>query len=657
MQKHLFLILLSFLGLGLYAQHNHDHDHELTCSKAKFAQEYYKSSMDIEQSPLLHDYDVKFYFLDIEIHANTVTLGGEVTFQAQVVAEELDTFAFELIDAMTVSEVTVNDVAHAFEHTNNTGLVILQTPIAQGELFSAKISYSGTPPTGGFFSGITHTTDWGKDVVWTLSEPFAARDWWPTKQILEDKADSTWIFLTTEEENMAGSNGLLTNVSTMPDNKLRYEWKSNYPIAYYLISFAVSDYQEYNIYAHPEEMNGDSILIQNFVYDAANCLETYKSGIDQTSEMVELFSDLYVLYPFHEEKYGHCLTALGGGMEHQTMSTMGGFNFGLVAHELGHMWFGDNVTCATWSDIWVNEGFATYTDYLANEFLISQSAADNKMNGIHNSVMSNPGGSVYVPEDEITYDNVWRIFDGRLSYNKGAAIIHMIRFELQDDELFFQVLEDYQEQFGNSTATGLDFMGVLNETSGMDFTDFFDQWYFGEGYPTYSIEWSQDNSNAYFQITQTTSKPSVTPHFNRLMAYKLKFYDQTDTIIYRYQDEEVISFSIPLTKDIGVINIDPDNWVVNKVGSITVNIDENNDRLPFSMGPNPANDVLNFNFFDNNSNTYTLSIFNLSGAEVLNKTINASTNQIGISDLSSGSYVIRFSDGINVYNKKLIIRK
>jgi aminopeptidase N len=233
----------------------------------------------------------------------------------------------------------------------------------------------------------------------------------------------------------------------------------------------------------------------------------------------------------------------------------------------------------------------------------------------------------------------------------------MIRFELQDDDLFFEVLHNYQEQFADSTATGLDFMGVLNETSGMDFTDFFNQWYFGEGYPTYSIEWSQDNANAYFQVTQTTSKPSVTPLFKMLMGYKLKFYDQTDTIIYRYQDENVISFSIPLTKDIGVINVDPGNWVINKVGSITINVDENTDRYPFTMGPNPANDVLNFNFFDNKSASYSVSIHNLSGAEVVNQTINSSLNQVNISKLAAGSYVVKVTDGKNVYNKKLIISK
>ena len=129
-------------------------------------------------------------FLDLEVHANTVQLGGEVTFMAEVIAEELDTFAFELLDVMTVSEVWINDVSHTFIHENAEGFVPLQNPIANGELFTAKIAYEGTPPTGGFFSGISHSVDWGKHVVWTLSEPFAARDWWPTKRL--NFSERTW---------------------------------------------------------------------------------------------------------------------------------------------------------------------------------------------------------------------------------------------------------------------------------------------------------------------------------------------------------------------------------------------------------------------------------------------------------------------------------
>ncbi len=646
-------ILLSFLSvitfIGAYAQH----DHEMYCSKARFYEEYLKNSKDIIQTPLLNDYDVKHYFLDLNVENNTVDVSGEVTFLAEVVAAELDTFAFELLDQMNISEVYINNELHSVYRENDECFVALSSPIAQGELFTAKIAYSGTPPTGGFFSGITSVYDnWGTWVTWTLSEPFAARDWWPTKQVLEDKADSAWIFLTTDENNMAGSNGLLTNVTPMPDNKLRYEWKTNYPIDYYLISFAVSEYQDYSIYAHPAGLD-DSVLIQNFIYDVPGCLENYQAGIDQTAEFIELFSELFEMYPFHEEKYGHCLTDLGGGMEHQTMTTIGGFSFGLVAHELGHMWFGDNITCATWSDIWINEGFATYADYLAVENIQGASAAASEMNGLHNSVMSEPGGSVYVPEDEVNYNNIWRIFDGRLSYNKGATILHMIRFELQDDDLFFEVLHTYLQQYGGGVATGLDFMNVLNDVSGMDFTDFFNEWYFGEGYPTYSIEWSQDDAYTYLEISQTTSMPSVTPLFKMLMAYKFFFNDGTDTTVYLQQTDNVNTFMLPISKDIGLIQIDPQNWVVNKVGSISTSV-ENGNSVGFAFGPNPAKDYLNIDFASDSQMVRTLTIMDMNGALV--KTIESDQQHvtINISSLTRGTYVIRAQDAMGQYNARFI---
>ena len=646
----LFTLLLSFAGIASFAQHIHD---EMYCSKARFYEEYLKNSKTVIQTPLLNDYDVKYYFLDLNVENTSVEVSGEVTFLAEVVAEEMDTFAFELLDQMAISEVYINDELHGVYRENDECFVALSTPITQGEEFTAKIAYGGTPPTGGFFSGITSVYDsWGKWVTWTLSEPFAARDWWPTKQVLEDKADSAWIFLTTSESNMAGSNGLLTNVTPVPDNKLRYEWKTNYPIDYYLISFAVSEYQDYSIYAHPEGL-GDSVLIQNFVYDVPGCLENYQSDIDQTAEFIELFSDLFSMYPFANEKYGHCLTDLGGGMEHQTMTTIGGFSFGLVAHELGHMWFGDNITCETWSDIWINEGFATYADYLAVQFIQGQSAANSEMNGIHNSVMSQPGGSTYVPEDEVTYDNVWRIFDSRLSYSKGAAILHMIRFELQDDDLFFEVLHTYSELYSGKTATGLDFMEVLNDVSGMDFTQFFNQWYFGEGYPTYSISYSQDNANTYLEISQTVSKPSVTPVFKMLMAYKFFFNDGSDTTIYLQQTDNVNTYMLPINKEIGLIQVDPENWVLNKVGSITTSIESGN-SVRFAFGPNPVKDILNIDFAVDTQTVRTITIMDLKGAIVLETKSDQQHLNINTNSLAGGTYIIRAVDYSGQFNARFI---
>jgi len=178
------------------------------------------------------------------------------------------------------------------------------------------------------------------------------------------------MFLTCDDDCMAGSNGVLTNIVELPNNKKRFEWKSNYPINYYLLSYAVAEYQDYSIYAHPE--GSEPILIQNFVYDNSYYLSGNKEDIDHTIDLIEVFSDKFGFYPFVNEKYGHCLTTLGGGMEHKTITTLVSFGFGLVAHELGHMWFGDYVTCATWKDIWINEGFVSYTEYVAAENLFDK---------------------------------------------------------------------------------------------------------------------------------------------------------------------------------------------------------------------------------------------------------------------------------------------
>ena len=657
MQKKLFFLLfLSFVfGSGIAQQHTHNG--EMTCSHAKFAVNYLRQSKDIVQTPYLFDYDVKFYFLDITVDNSSTYVEGTVTYNAQVVATQLDTFAFELISNMTVDEVLINGEPKTVIHTTDEAFVPVGTAIPEGEMFEAKITYHGTPASGGFFSGITSTNDWGKDVTWTLSEPFNARDWWPTKQVLQDKADSVWVFLTTDENNMAGSEGVLTAVTPMPDNKLRYEWKSSYPIDYYLISFAVSEYQDYSIYAHPEAMGTDSLLIQNFIYDAPGCLEQYKDGIDESAEIIELYSNLFSLYPFSEEKYGHCLTALGGGMEHQTMTTIGGFSFYLVAHEMGHMWFGDNITCATWNDIWINEGFATYSEILANEFINGQSALNQRITSIFNSTMSEPGGSTYIPDDEIYYGNEWRIFNGRLSYNKGAAILHMLRFEFQDDDLFFDGLKQYTQQYGGSTATGADFRDKMMEVSGMDFTDFFDQWYYGQGYPTYSLEWSQDDDNFYLETNQTVSYPSATPVFKMLMAYKLNFTDGTDTTVYFYQTDNVNYFTIPISKTISGIIVDPDNWVVNKVGSITVNTKEYEKMLEFDFGPNPVNDKLNIYFNDEKSLQREITVYDLTGSVVKNIETNRKSLTIDVSTLPASAYILEVSYRGNKITKKFVKQK
>jgi len=642
------LILSSFV----FSQTSfHDDPDHMYCShKQKFLNESFAAKSVVD--PLLNNYDVKFYFLNIEVENTSVYVAGNVTINSEVTSVILDTFAFELVDELNIDSVFIDGMSHSFLHSSEIAHVPLQNPLSAGDNFSVQIYYHGFGPTGGFFSGITtkYSEDWDKDVTWTLSEPYAAKSWWPCKQDLQDKADSCWVFLTTDENNMAGSQGLLTAVTPMPNNKNRYEWKSNYPIDYYLISFAVADYQEYNIYAHPEGYS-DSILIQNYIYDSPGCLSYYKSGIDRTPVFLELFSDLYTLYPFHEEKYGHCQTQLGGGMEHQTMTTIGSFGFGLVAHELGHMWFGDNVTCATWMDIFINEGFATYSDYLANEMILGKASAQAWLSSRHAHVKSSPDGSIYVPEEDI--DDVGRIFSGRLSYSKGAIILHMLRFEIGDDDLFFQIFQDFQTQYTDSTATGDDFREVAENVTGMDLNYFFDQWYYGEGYPIFDITWNYHSDSLRIFSLQSAST-SVTPFFEMNVPFLLYLADGSDTTIYLRQTNNNNRFAVAFNIEVDSVFVDPDQWVLHQISSLHFVIEDLENPVSFSIQPNPGTDNVRLSFSMTNNEPTQIQILDIAGKLLYEETTNNQESIINIENLSQGFYVISAESGKNKFSRKFL---
>lgn len=606
------------------------------------------------QSPYLDDYDCKFYWLDIEVSNTSTFVSGNVTLKAESVVA-LDTFAFELITPMTINKILFEGVEYANYSRQGDNVLVPVTEVPQGTLFTAQVFYEGDPGSGGFFSGLSkaYSEQYDKHVAWTLSEPFAAKEWWPVKQDLEDKIDSCWVYLTTSSTNMAGSQGLLTNVEDLGDGNSRYEWKSNYPIDYYLISFAVADYMDYSLYAYPDEMEGDSVLIQNFIYNDPSCLANNKNAIDETADMIDLFSEKYILYPFHEEKYGHCLTQLGGGMEHQTMSTMGGFGFGLVSHELGHMWFGDNVTCATWSDIWINEGFATYSNALAEEFLNGENSGRSFMVGCQNSAMSQSGGSTYIPPSQINQSNVWRIFDSRLSYRKGAAIVHTLRHEIQDDDMFFDVMSTFQTEFTGGTATGDDFRNTAEEVTGMDFEQFFEQWYYGQGYPTYDIKFYMTGETFNLVATQTPSS-SATPVFEMLMDYQLYFDDGTDTLVHLMQTDNINHFEINTGKEVLGVIVDPYEWTMEKVSGVSVTLEETKLPVYFSVGPNPLKDQMNIYFLNPSNNVREISIYDIAGKLVYTSTSDQEQITIDATQFGNGVYLVKVFDGSNEFVRRII---
>ncbi len=629
MYKQLLIAFAFFTYTTTIAQHKCHFEH-LKCSHNHLTPKV-KPNEDMEK------YDVKFYFLDIEATNQSTAISGNTTIMATVGSESLAKFVVELHKGISVDSVLINSINHNFTHsTSNLISVDLNNPISANTNFTVQVFYKrpSTLNTDGVFSKIDK--NWNKRVTYTLSETWHAANWFACKQDLLDKADSVYVFITVDENLKAGSNGLLTAITNVGENKHRYEWKSYYPIDFYLISIAIADYTEYNIYSKPKVLNGDSILIQNYLYNNYYDLSGQKEGIDATADLISLFSDKYSLYPFWKEKYGHSYAPLGGAMEHQTMTTTGSHEFYIIAHELGHQWFGNNVTCANWQDIWINEGFASYSEYLAYEFILDKAKADKWLNNAQNYARESKSGSVYVPFNEVHDED--RIFSWSLTYRKGLCLVHMIRKEMNNDELFFKTLQDFQLHFKDSNAIGDDFREFATNTSGIDFTNFFNEWYYGEGYPTYIAEWQQENSELKIKIKQMTTASS-TPFFTNTIDFTIKTGAKDSTIRLKPTKEEEI-FTIDFSETITKIEMDKANDILKGLNSKiehNPNLTINEKISSFKCYPNPFNAELIF--VSTTEKEQNIQIIDISG-RVQYETNNTS-KKIDTKAWSNGTYIVK----------------
>jgi hypothetical protein len=640
MIKYTLLFNLFCFHLTLQSQQDY-----CSAQKSKFTNLFTQTNAGSIEESLMNKYDVKFYHLNLNVERTSTFVSGWVR-SLVLFNTATDTFAFELNTTMIIDSVIEGNKNLSVTHIGNIGYAKSVNPFPSGGLADIVVYYHGTPPASGssaIGNGFTSTTDAssGFRITYSLSQPYSAQEWWPCKQSLKDKIDSSYVFVTTDSSNRVGSNGLLKNIVPL-GNKKRYEWKQYHPIDCYLISVAVGKYADYSFYANP--LNTQPILIQNYIYDNPATLTTIKPIFDKTKGIIELYCKLFGPYAFADEKYGHCMAPLGGGMEHQTMTTIGAYNFSVVAHELGHQWFGDAVTCATWSDIWVNEGFATYTAYLAMQYLDTVNSI-SYMTSSHNTVTSAPDGSVWFTDTA----NVGRIFSNRLTYQKGSSIIHMIRYELNDDTLFFNILKEYIKRFKGSTASALDFKKVVEDISGKDFTVFFNQWFYGEGFPTYNVFWNQLGNRLNIITAQSTSLPTSIGFFTEPVQYKIKT-DKGDTIIKINMKKSVEGIVFNIQGTVLSIEVDPSNWllcksfVVKDPNQLPLGMDGSFDRqLNAIIYPNPAtnNITIQMNELPEDLN-YT--ILDSSGRHVHNGKLKDKISQLDISSLAKGFYYVRIGE-------------
>lgn len=639
------LITIILLSL-LFSQSADAHSH---CSRGNKKRAMGKTTI---ATPEEDDYNIRGLHFDINLSNTDAYVSGNVTTVAVTVVPIFSVYAFELDPLLTIDSVLFNGVKYTVQSTGAVRKVNLNVPLMQGTTFNVQVFYHGQAKkgTGQFFTGgLNHVKlNSGTNIMYSLSDPDFADDWWPCKQSLQDKIDNVTMWVTVDDSLKVGSNGSLLKETPMPGNKVRYEWQNDFPIEYYLISVAIAPYKEHNYYMHFTDGTNDSMLIQNFYYDSATFYTPQNiANLDSTGYMVDYFSDLYGRYPFWMNKYGHCMATLSGGMEHQTMTTLGHTTTTLIAHELGHQWWGNNVTYAKWEDIWLSEGWATYGEQLFLEHFHGQAAAKAERTSVFNHVLSVGSGSVWV--DDTT--SVGRIFDGRLTYSKGASVAHMLRYLAPADSLFFAACRKYQNQYQYGVAVTEDLKNVFEQVYSQQLDTFFDQWIYKQGFPFFNMRWYQSGSQVYLSIDQNTTHSSVSA-FKLPLELKLKSASGDTTI--RIDLNAPVQYHITnWSKTMTGIDIDPDDHILNKVGivkedSTLLNISDSF-ISSLKVYPNPAKDGWYVEGLPANSQ---LHLYDVTGRMLVNTTTEGKY-YISSTNLPAGSYILQVNkdSGQSVYHK------
>lgn len=592
------------------------------------------------------NYDIRYQRLEWQVDPAIRYIKGIITTYFVPSTENFESINFDLRDNMQINEVLFHGKSLSWQQENDNLQIDLQEALAMGILDSISIDYEGVPASQGFGSFETGTHS-GIPVLWTLSEPYGAKTWWPCKQDLNDKIDSVDIIIHTPPGNRAATAGVLI-FEEQNSGGATYHWKHKYPIPAYLIGIAVTNYAQFSDFLVLPD--GDSIEILNYVYPES--VTAAQIQLEKTGEIMQLYNDLFGIYPFASEKYGHAQFGWGGGMEHQTMSFMGSFSYGLVAHELAHQWFGDKVTCSSWSDIWLNEGFATYLSGLVYEQLGSEQEWTNWKLARINSIVSQPGGSVWVKDTSL----VSRIFDGRLSYNKGAYLLHMLRWTM-GDEAFYQGVNSYLEDsvLSYGYATTEDLKKHLEIASNRDLSEFFADWFYGEGFPSYLIEWSQDGDKLYLNIRQSTSHPSV--DFFEMSLPILVEGQGIDTLLRIDHLANGQDFRIDLPFEVAQLKFDPDLWIIsrdNVVESVVTGRKEDDLQSVLRISPNPLHGDLYVELQNSGHTLNRIEIYDLKGTLIYRSSNNGKSRTIQTTDWRDGIYSVRIWSGNKSIVKKVV---
>jgi len=449
-------------------------------------------------------YDAQHYDIDLKVNVKANRVVGSSTMDA-VATQDLSSFNLDF-RGFDIDKITVNGAEATFSRKDGELSVQPQTPIGNGEAFSVAVSYHGKPEP---WSSVAAPADVGwkrcGDGICVDCEPDGASSWFPVNDHPRDKATFK-ISMDVPTGYQVASNGTLLQTESSSD-RTRYTWQSRDAMAPYLAMVQIGDY------VRKDETSPGGVPIRNYFPPDKADAAAYDFG--RQGEMIDYFSTLFGQYPF--EAYGGVVvprSSVGGALECQSMSLFDPFVVtgdrtyeNVVAHELAHQWFGDAVSVKNWKDIWLNEGFASYGEWLWQEKNQGAASVDETARDVYNWLSRKDSGAAVTAEAEPEAVRKLRaahgtplekstsraivigapppndIFDEQV-YMKGALVLYALRKDVGDDA-FFNGLRAYVSQYSGGNAEIADFRDVMERVSGKPLGDFFNAWLYETKLPPF----------------------------------------------------------------------------------------------------------------------------------------------------------------------------
>jgi aminopeptidase N len=642
--------LVSFLGFSQNYQKEFD---EMVSGEMKSA----SSMAVVAVNPNTLNYDLTYQKLEFTVNPSVFSVSGKVTHTFTALSD-MTTVTFDLYKkptpAFTITSVKMNGSNLTFSYNATHELVItLPTTLTTGNSATVEIVYNGVPINSGSQQGFYTGTHAGTPVLWTLSEPFGARSWWPCKNDLNDKVASTDIYITAPIAYKSVANGLEIDRIENGANATTHFFH-NYPIPAYLVAIAVTNYQ---IFSQTGGTTATGTFpITNYLYpeefNAVTTGSTNTNALLSTPSIINFYETVIGPYPFRNEKYGHARANLNGGMEHSTVSFMNSWGRGLIAHEMAHQWFGDKITCGTWKDIWLNESITEYMSGCFVEFVDTPANFVNWKGSRINAGLSYAGTDNNLYLTEIQAMNVNRIFDSPITYYKGALVVNMLRFKMGSTN-FFQALRNYlsDPNFAYKYALTNDFRLKLEEVNGTgSLVEFFNDWVYGLGHPTYTIN-AQNTSAGQVKITvnQTQSDPSVS-YFEMPIPVRVLGAggQQQDFILNNTFDGQDFFQNVPF--QVTSVIFDPNKEIFSENNSVTL-ANSNFDFISnsISVSPNPASNQIEVKI-PSSVDLKNVLVYNSIGQKVME----SNSGTLFVTSLSNGVYSVSIETSEGIFHKKFI---